>query len=194
MDVAEVLARYASGLFPMDGWEHSGGPLPFYIADPRTIFELGEAERAAVRRRVRRSLRKGEGWTLERDRAFEQVLAGCARPRAEGDGVWITPRMERLYRALHGAGFAHSYEIWAGGELAAGLLSVRLRRAAMLESMCHWRPDAGNVLVSRTLDALALEEGAELCDLQLATPHTTRLGAVQIPRAEYEARLRAALR
>jgi leucyl/phenylalanyl-tRNA--protein transferase len=32
-----------------------------------------------------------------------------------------------------------------------------------------------------------------LCDIQTATPHTLRLGAVQIPRAEYEARLRAAL-
>ena len=193
MDVAEVVARYASGLFPMDSWDHRDEPLPWYVADPRTVFELDEQARADVRRRVRRSLAKGEGWTLERDRAFEEVLERCARPRAAGDGVWITPRLAQLYRALHQAGFARSYEIWAGGELAAGMLSVRLRRAAMLESMCHLVPDAGNVLVTRVLDALATEEGAELCDLQLATAHTLRLGAVQIPRTEYDARLRAAL-
>jgi leucyl/phenylalanyl-tRNA--protein transferase len=35
--------------------------------------------------------------------------------------------------------------------------------------------------------------GIELCDIQTATPHTLFLGAVQIPRAEYERRLRAAL-
>ena len=48
--------------------------------------------RAALRRRVRRSLRAGEdeGWRLVRDRRFEEVLAACARPREPGDGVWIT--------------------------------------------------------------------------------------------------------
>ena len=35
--------------------------------------------------------------------------------------------------------------------------------------------------------------GVELCDIQTATPHTLRLGAVQIPRAEYERRLHDAL-
>jgi leucyl/phenylalanyl-tRNA--protein transferase len=106
--------------------------------------------------------------------------------------VWITPRLAALYRRLHAAGAAHTYELWEDETLVAGMLTIRLGRAAMLESMCHFAPEAGNVLVARTLDALA-EEGAELCDLQLATPHTLRLGARQIPRAEYEARLRAAL-
>jgi len=62
----------------------------------------------------------------------------------------------------------------------------------MLESMAHRVPHAGNVLVARTLDDLAAR-GFELCDIQLPTPHTTRLGARLIPRAEYERRLRAAL-
>jgi leucyl/phenylalanyl-tRNA--protein transferase len=46
--------------------------------------------------------------------------------------------------------------------------------------------------VALTLDALA-GGGCELCDIQTATPHTLRLGAVQIPQAEYEARLERAL-
>ena len=65
-------------------------------------------------------------------------------------------------------------------------------RAAMLESMCHTVPHAGNVLLVRTLESLAAA-GCELCDIQMATAHTTRLGAVEIPRAEYERRLRAAV-
>ncbi len=35
--------------------------------------------------------------------------------------------------------------------------------------------------------------GYRLFDIQMRTDHTTRLGAVEIPRAEYLARLRAAL-
>jgi leucyl/phenylalanyl-tRNA--protein transferase len=100
--------------------------------------------------------------------------------------------MHRLYRLLRAAGHAHTFEVWVEGRLAAGLVAVTLGRAAMLESMFHRVPHAGNALVSLTLDALA-QGGCELCDIQTATPHTLRLGAVQIPRAEYEQRLRAAL-
>jgi Leu/Phe-tRNA-protein transferase len=47
-------------------------------------------------------------------------------------------------------------------------------------------------LLARALDALAAD-GFELCDVQLPTEHTMRLGARLVPRATYEARLRAAL-
>jgi leucyl/phenylalanyl-tRNA---protein transferase len=146
-----------------------------------------------VRRCVRRSLRARDDWRLRISNAFDEVIAHCARPRGPGDGVWLTPRMHRLYRLLHATGHAHTFELWTGdGELAAGLIAVTLGRAAMLESMWHRIPHAGNALVSLTLDALA-EGGAELCDIQTATDHTLFLGAVQLPRVEYERRLRAAL-
>lgn len=195
VDVAIILELYAQGLFPMDDPDRDGGgpsELPWWVADPRTIFELDDAARAAVRRRVRRSLRARDDWALRLDGAFDDVVARCARPRDPRDGVWLTPRMRALYRVLRAAGHAHTFEVWAGDELAAGLIAVTVGRAAMLESMFHRVPHAGNALVSLTLDALA-GAGCELCDIQTATPHTLRLGAVQIPRAEYEARLRRAV-
>ena len=193
MDVDTILGLYAHGLFPMD----EGGPdtpaeLPWWVADPRTVLELDATSRAALRRRVRRSLRARDDWELRVDGAFEEVVAHCARPRSAEDGVWLTDRMVALYRALHAAGHAHTFEVWADGELAAGLIGVTVGRAAMLESMFHRVPHAGNALVALTLDALA-GGGCVLCDIQTATPHTLRLGAVQIPRADYEARLRRAV-
>lgn len=200
MDVDTILGLYAQGLFPMDDPGDDGDPrggreraLPWWIADPRTVFELDEDARSAVRRRVRRSLNARDDWQLRISTAFDEVIARCAQPRSPTDGVWLTPRMHRLYRALHAAGHAHTFEIWLPDDgLAAGLISVTLGRAAMLESMWHRVPHAGNVLVSKTLDALAAN-GVELCDIQTATAHTLRLGAVQIPRTEYETRLRNAL-
>jgi leucyl/phenylalanyl-tRNA--protein transferase len=190
---ATILGLYAQGLFPMDESGASPPPeLPWWAADPRTIFELDETSRATVRRRVRRSLRAHDDWQLRISTAFDTVIEHCAQPRGPGDGVWLTARMQQLYRLLHTGGHAHTFEIWVDDELAAGLIAVTLGRAAMLESMWHCVPHAGNVLVSWTLDALA-GGGAVLCDIQTATPHTLRLGAVQIPRVEYEARLRAAL-
>jgi leucyl/phenylalanyl-tRNA--protein transferase len=190
--VEQAIALYAAGYFPMDDPAEAHGPLPFYAAERRAVFDLDEDARAALRKRLRRSLRAGERWRLTADERFEEVLAACARPREPDDGVWITPRLQVLYRRLYEAGLAHSFEIHAGDELAAGLVGVLLGRAAMLESMFHTVAHAGNVLLSRTLDDLAAR-GFDLCDIQLPTEHTTRLGARLIPREEYEQRLRAAL-
>jgi leucyl/phenylalanyl-tRNA--protein transferase len=192
--VEQAVALYAGGYFPMDDPSEAGGPLPFYAAERRAVFELDDASRAALRRRLRRSLRAGEigGWRLTRDERFEEVVACCARPREPGDGVWMTPRLQNLYRRLNEAGLAHSYEIHVGDALAAGLVAVVLGRATMLESMFHRVSDAGNVLLVRTLDELAARDCA-LCDIQLPTEHTTRVGARLLARDEYEARLRAAL-
>jgi leucyl/phenylalanyl-tRNA--protein transferase len=177
----------------MDDPDEALGPLPFYAAEDRALFELDDGTRARVRRRVRRSLRAGAGWPLRTDTAFDIVLTACALPRSPGDGVWITPRLADLYRALHAAGHAHSFEIYAGERLGAGLIAVLIGRAAMLESMNHWVSDAGNVLVARTLDHLA-RHGYHFADVQLPTPHTMGLGARLVGREEYERRLRAALR
>jgi leucyl/phenylalanyl-tRNA---protein transferase len=192
--VEQAVALYAAGYFPMDDPEEAGGPLPFYAAERRAVFELDDASRAAVRRRLRRSLRAGDegGWRLTRSERFAEVIASCARPREPGDGVWITPRLQNLYRRLHETGLAHSYEIYAGETLGGGVIAVLLGRAAMLESMFHRIPHAGNVLLARTLDDLA-ERGFSVCDIQLPTEHTTRVGARLIAREEYEARLRSAL-
>ncbi|WCB92344.1 Leucyl/phenylalanyl-tRNA--protein transferase [Baekduia alba] len=191
MDHRAILGLYAQGLFPMDddGFEE----LPWWVADPRTVLPLDPESRAKLRRRVRRSIAVRDDWELRVSTAFDTVVEHCGRPRGAGDGVWLTPRMHALYRVLHAAGHAHTFEIWVGGDtLAAGLIAVTLGRAAMLESMWHRVPHAGNVLVSRTVDALAAA-GATLCDIQTSTPHTLRLGAVEITRAEYERRLQAAL-
>jgi leucyl/phenylalanyl-tRNA--protein transferase len=190
--VEQAIALYAAGYFPMDDPAEARGPLPFYAAERRAILDLDEASRARLRKRLRRSLRAGEGWRLTTDERFGEVLVACARPREPGDGIWITPRLKALYVRLHEVGLCHSFEIHTGDELAAGLVGVLLGRAAMLESMFHVVPHAGNVLLARTLDELAAR-GFALCDIQLPTDHTTRLGARLIARDEYEARLRSAL-
>jgi leucyl/phenylalanyl-tRNA--protein transferase len=190
VDTDAILGLYAQGLFPMD--EPGARELPWWVADPRAVLELDAASRAALTRRVRRSLRARDDWELRVDQAFEEVVEACSRARSPQDGVWLTDRMRDLYRALHAAGHAHTFEVWVDGRLAAGLIAVTIGRAAMLESMFHRVPHAGNALVALTLEALA-GAGCVLCDIQTATPHTLRLGAVQISRAEYEARLRAAL-
>ena len=190
--VEDAVALYAAGWFPMD--ELGAAELPWYAAAERATFDLDPAARAALARRLRRDVRACADWALTMDREFDLVLALCAAPPSPEEGVWITPRLQRLYRRLHRAGVAHSWELRTpGGELAAGILGIVLGRAAMLECMRRIRPRAGNALLVRTLDALAAH-GVELCDIQLPTPHTLRLGARLVGREEYDRRLAAALR
>lgn len=189
-DVDQAIFRYASGAFPMD--DADSAELPWYTAPERAIFELDEMSRDAVRRKVRRDAGTCAGFTFDVDRSFEQVLELCATP-PPGEGVWITERLCTLYRRMFATGVAHSFELYTPeGELAAGILGVVLGRAAMLESMRKTRPSAGNALLIRTLDHLA-EHGIELCDIQLPTPHTQRLGCSLIAQDDYEARLAKAL-
>jgi leucyl/phenylalanyl-tRNA---protein transferase len=188
-DSSLALAAYAQGLFPMDDLGAQHGPLPFYRADPRAIFELDDLDR--TRRAVRRSLAADPGWVPSVDRAFSETVAGCAT-RTKEEGVWLTPRLARLYEDLHAAGAAHSFELWDGDTLAAGILGVRLGRAVALESMFHTIPHAGNVNLVRTLERLR-DAGVTLCDIQLISPHTRRLGAREISADEFDRRLSAAL-
>jgi len=191
MDVADAVALYAAGWFPMD--DSDAPELPWYAAEERAILPLDFHFRAALRRRLRRDVRARSGDTLIVDDDYERVLALCARPPSPTDEVWITPRLKRLYRALHRAGVAHSFELRSpDGELTAGILGVVLGRAALLESMRKVRPGAGNALLVATLDQLAAG-GVTLCDIQLPTDHTLRIGAELIDRADYEARLAKAL-
>jgi leucyl/phenylalanyl-tRNA--protein transferase len=189
-DLTLALSAYAQGLFPMDDPDRQHRALPFYRADPRAIFELDALD--TLRRKVRRSLAADPGWVPALNRAFATTVRGCAAPRTD-DGVWLTPRLAALYARLHAAGFAHSFELWDGDALAAGILGVVVGRAAMLETMFHAVPHAGNVNLVRTLERLR-DGGIELCDIQLISPHTRRLGAREIPAAEFEQRLSAAMR
>ena len=188
--VEQAVALYAAGWFPMD--DAGSGELPWYAADQRAVFELDRAARERLARKVRRSLRACDGFVLRVDSAYDRVLDLCATP-PPGERAWISERLKVLYRRLHAAGFSHTFELWTpGGELAAGILGVVLGRAALLESMRRVRPHAGNALLSRTVDRLA-QMGATLCDVQIATDHTLRLGARELPREEFDARLQAAL-
>ena len=58
--------------------------------------------------------------------------------------------------------------------------------------MFHRAPDAGNLALAATAERLR-ERRFALWDIQMASPHTRRFGAIEIPDREYRRRLAAAL-
>jgi leucyl/phenylalanyl-tRNA--protein transferase len=106
--------------------------------------------------------------------------------------VWITPEMIEAYERLHRLGHAHSVEVWQGGELAGGLYGVAVGGLFAGESMFTRVRDASKVALVHLMGRLR-ERGYRLFDVQFLNDHTASLGAVEIPRREYLARLRRAL-
>jgi leucyl/phenylalanyl-tRNA--protein transferase len=178
-----LLDAYCRGVFP---WYDEELPVCWWSPDPRAIFELDGFH---VSRRLRRTIRAGR-FTLTINNAFGAVMRGCAnRP---GEGTWIIPDMIRAYERLHHLGYAHSVEAWSDGVLAGGVYGVAIGGLFAGESMFTHVRDASKVALAFLVDRLR-ERSFQLFDIQFVTEHTARLGAIEIPRAEYLARLRQAL-
>ncbi len=101
--------------------------------------------------------------------------------------------MLEAYERLHRLGHAHSIEAWQGDELAGGLYGVALGGFFAGESMFTRIRDASKVCLATLVDRLR-ERGYKLLDVQLRTDHTARMGAIEIPRADYLSRLEQVLR
>jgi len=129
------------------------------------------------------------GWDTTVDAAFEEVVSTCAT-RPGGEGTWIGDDMRRAYIRLSRLGWAHSVEVWDGARLVGGLYGVVVGGCFTGESMFHRDTDASKVALADLL-ARWTEAGGALVDVQLPTPHLTRLGAVEVTRDEFLARLAA---
>lgn len=181
-----LLSAYAEGIFP---WYDERSPILWWSPDPRLVLE---PERLHLSRSLLRTLRRGT-YRVTADRAFGEVIRRCAaHPRPGQRGTWITPEMVSAYGRLHELGFAHSFEAWRGDELAGGLYGVSLGAAFFGESMFADRSDASKVAFVRAVEWLA-GRGIRLLDCQVRTEHLVSLGAREIRRSEFLARLAAAL-
>jgi leucyl/phenylalanyl-tRNA--protein transferase len=189
---AELLIRaYARGIFPMV--DARTREVVWLSPDPRAILPLDGLRVSASLARVLRRAR----FELRSDTAFERVMRACAEKRRGRETTWIDERLVQAYTELHRAGFAHSVEAWLGGELVGGLYGVHLGAAFFGESMFS-RPELGGTDASKVCLVRLVEwltaGGFQLLDVQFQSAHLERLGCIEIPRAEYLARLERALR
>jgi leucyl/phenylalanyl-tRNA---protein transferase len=184
LEPGTLLTAYRSGIFPMP--VAGVAETAWFSPDPRGIVPIAEF---APSRSLRRAARR---FTVSADRAFSDVVAGCADPRRPGG--WITPGMRAAYEELHALGWAHSIEAWdADGALAGGLYGVEIGGLFAAESKFHRRTDASKVALLALVERLRRAGGERLLDVQWTTPHLRSLGARDIARAEYLDRLPAAL-
>jgi leucyl/phenylalanyl-tRNA--protein transferase len=182
LDPMLVINAYAQGIFPM---ADDFGRIQWYAPDPRAILEH---ENLHVSRSLRARLRK-RVYEVRMDTDFEMVIGCCA----EREETWINESFIAAYTQLHYTGLAHCVEAWKDGELVGGLYGVALGGAFMGESMFSRAADASKVCLIALVEHLKAR-GYVLHDVQFWTPHLARLGVTEIPRKQYERRLKEALR
>ena len=186
LDPETLLSAYAQGVFPMGDWD---GQVRWYTADPRGVLPLDDGFH--VPKSLAQRCRNPAGWAVRVNHDFEATMRACAAERA-AEGTWINDALINAYTRLHAMGFAHSVEVWWDNQLAGGLYGVSLGGAFFGESMFHRRTDASKIALVALVDRLR-KRGFTLLDAQATTGHLRRFGCVDVPAAEYQRRLDAAL-
>ncbi|MEF8703799.1 MAG: leucyl/phenylalanyl-tRNA--protein transferase [Candidatus Accumulibacter sp. UW26] len=186
LSAQRLIDAYQRGIFP---WYASGEPILWWSPDPRMVLFPGEFR---IARSLRRRLRAGR-FEVRLDSDFLAVMRACAEvPRAAQEGTWITREMLRAYWELHRIGIAHSVETWVEGKLVGGLYGLALGGMFYGESMFSRVSDASKIAAAHLARYLG-EEGFGMIDCQMNTAHLASLGAREIDRDVFIARLRALL-
>ena len=181
-----LLDAYQHGIFPWPIDEET--PVVWWSPDPRAIIELDQFH---VSRRLRRTLKSGR-FELTCDQDFEGVIRGCATAGDRVGRTWITPAMIKAFMRMFELGHAHSVEAWGKGRLVGGTYGMAIGGLFAAESKFYRVRDASKVALAHLGSHLGAR-GYVLFDIQQLTPHTARLGAIEIPRKTYLARLAQAL-
>lgn len=177
-----LLLAYSKGLFP---WFSEEDPILWWTPDPRAVLMIDELK---VRRSLKKTIRKGH-FKVTLDKAFKEVMLACAQAPREGqDGTWITEEMLAAYSALHEKGHAHSVEVWQNNELVGGLYGVAIGKVFFGESMFSKQTDASKVALVALCQQLKAW-GFNMIDAQVTSDHLLSLGAIEIPRSEFESQL-----
>ncbi len=182
LSITRLINAYRHGIFP---WFNTDEPILWWSPDPRMVLEPTKMK---ISRSLRRTIRSGKFHTTI-DQAFSDVVQNCAAPRAKQPGTWILPEMKTAYENLFAAGKAHSVEVWETHEgeqnLVGGLYGVAIGKIFFGESMFFRKSDASKVALVFLCERLE-EWGFPLMDCQVYSNHLASLGAVEIPRAEFQ--------
>jgi len=182
-----LLKAYAYGVFPM---AKSRNDTDVFWVQPklRGVLPLDDFH---VPRSLLKRLRQGT-FTVTIDRAFSEVMAGCAKATHDRPETWINDRIITLFTSLHEAHLAHSVEVWKDGDLVGGLYGLAMGSAFFGESMFSRATDASKVGLVHLVGILK-HGGFTLLDTQFITDHLKRFGTIEISQQDYLVQLSAAL-
>jgi leucyl/phenylalanyl-tRNA--protein transferase len=129
---------------------------------------------------------------IKYNKAFDEVLAGCADTARDGR-TWITPELAEGYKNMHRLGYAHSFEAWQDGKLVGGALGIQIGGYITCETMFHRVSNASKAAWGQTVLRLK-ERGFKWIDTNCVASHAVQYGEEWLPQWRFEQLLTAALK
>ena len=179
-----LLGAYASGIFPMA--DNRDDPRIYWVEPRRRGIIPMDAFHLS--RSLRKRLKK-YNYTVHLNADFEAVLDACAdRPE-----TWINDTIRDLMLELADRSHAHAFSVRDDAdEVIGGMYGLSIGSAFFGESMFSKARDGSKIALTWAIDHLR-RTGFTLFDTQFITDHLKSLGAEEISRERYMARLRQAL-
>ncbi len=177
LSVERLCSAYRHGIFP---WYSDGQPILWWTPNPRMVLFLDAIK---ISRSLKKSLKRDD-YTVTFDKAFEQVIYACAKPRADDMGTWITQEMANAYLRMFRLGHAHSVEVWHNNELVGGLYGISIGQVFFGESMFSRKTDASKIALVYLVKQLQRWQFAFI-DCQIYSSHLASLGARPISRQQF---------
>lgn len=177
-----LLSAYRHGIFP---WFNKNDPILWWSPDPRMVLHTNQVK---ISKSLKKTLRTTD-IHVSIDRAFEQVMLACAKPRPNQpldpeNSSWIHPKIISAYKELHQQGYAHSVECWQQDKLVGGLYGVAIGTAFFGESMFSIARDSSKIALVALCQQL-YRWGFPMIDCQVHSDHLASLGAKEISRRNF---------
>lgn len=144
-----------------------------------------------VPRRLARVIRS-DRFRVTVDRAFSEVINGCAESRPDRRDTWINDAIIEVFETLYRRGMAHSIEVWRGELLKGGLYGLAIGGVFFAESKFSREREASKVALVH-LAARLKAGGFKLLDAQFPNPHLDQFGATAVTEESFQQLLSEAL-
>jgi leucyl/phenylalanyl-tRNA--protein transferase len=172
-----ILLAYSKGIFP---WFEGDVPL-WWATNPRFVIFPEELKVSKSMKQVLKS--NAFSFTVNKD--CMQVITHCGNIKRDGQrGTWITQDIKKTYFNLHQQGYVSSAETWQDGQLVGGLYGIRIGNVFCGESMFSLVNNASKYAFINYVQLLK-EDGVQLIDCQIYTPHLESLGGKMISLTDY---------
>ena len=183
-----LILAYQNGIFP---WLKMGEyPLwHWFSPDPRFLLFPSEFK-------ISRSLKKAikeKTFEIRINQNFRKTMESCAQSkRPDQESTWIENDMIEDYCKLNEMGIAHSIEAYHRENLVGGLYGLCIGQSFFGESMFYNLPEASKACLAKLVE-IALKNDFHFIDCQVPTPHLQKMGASEIPRENFLAKLKNSL-
>ncbi|MBT7276501.1 MAG: leucyl/phenylalanyl-tRNA--protein transferase [Woeseiaceae bacterium] len=177
LEEKNLITAYKDGIFP---WYNHDEDIIWWSPNPRCILHPKDIY---ISRRTYRVIKNSDIY-ISFNRAFDDVIKNCAKPRKNQEGSWIHNEMYLAYIELHKSDWCHSVEVWLNNDLIGGLYGVGIDEVFFAESMFSTISNGSKFALFSLCQILKLNN-FPLIDCQVPSKHLIDHGAINISRENF---------